>query len=265
MTEEVAAAQEAAPEAVPETPEVEQGEQPETPEQTAEKSRSKERREREKAQKERLRSEREAALEKAAAAEAKRARILDAGSAPAEPQEKDFADYTEYVAAKAVWKHAKGLTEREASAISEEAQEAKRVAQELEEQERAIAFQAFDEARKDARARYSDYDAVVGQPGLFPKNTFLPDLVLHSDYPADVAYEIAKDRNLHDALLKAGPIQASRIIGRIEAQLSLPKPRTQTTAPPPVTPVKAGAAPRPDPANMSYAEYVEARKSGRLR
>lgn len=266
MTDEVAATEAVAPETVTEAPETEQVEgqeaAEETPEEAEKKSAAKERREREKAYKARLREDREAALSKAAAAEARIERIKAAGSATTEPLEKEFADYTEYVAAKAVWKHSKGLSEREAGEISAEAEHARRVAEELEQRERALMVQNYDAQRQEARTRYSDFDAVVAQQGLFPVGTHLPDLVLQSDAPADVAYAIASDRNLHDTLLRSDPVSAARMIGRIEAQLSLPKPRTQSKAPDPINPVRGTAASGKSPDKMTHAEFVAWREAG---
>lgn len=266
MPDEVVATEAVAPEPATEAPETEQVEgqeaAEETPEEAEKKSAAKERRERDKAYKARLRDDREAALSKAAAAEAKRARILDAGSATTEPQEKEFADYTEYVAAKAVWKHSKGLSEREAGEISAEAEQSRRVASELEQRERALLAQNYNAERQEARTRYSDFDAVVGQPGFFPEGTHLPDLVLQSDAPADVAYAIASDRNLHDTLLRSDPVSAARMIGRIEATLSRPKARTQSKAPDPINPVRGTAASGKSPDKMTHGEFVAWREAG---
>lgn len=271
MTEEIEATVSDAPEPVEEAPKPEKVETPEgeggeaSTDDDAKKSAAKERRERDKAYKARLREEREAALQKAAAAEARMARIKAAGEATAEPKEADFADYTEYVAAKAVWRHAKGQMDRDAGEISEEAERARKTADQIAQQERALAMQSYEAHRQEARGRYADFDAVVGQPGLFPQGTHLPDLILQSESPADVAYEIAKDRNLHDTLLRSHPVEVARIIGRIEAKLSLPKPNFQTSAPDPVSPVKPKPSGMKDPRKMSFEEYREARMAGKIR
>jgi hypothetical protein len=269
MNEQIAATETVAPEAVEEAPKVEaqevETEGEEASDDEAKKSAAKERRERDKAYKARLREEREAALQKAAAAESRMARIKAAGEASAEPKESDFADYTEFVAAKAVWRHAKGQIDREAGDYSEQAEQARKTAEQLAAQERQLAFEAYDAHRQDARTRYADFDAVVAQPGLFPAGSHLPDLILQSDSPADVAYEIAKDRNLHDALLRAHPVEVARIIGRIEAKISLPKPNLQTQAPDPVSPVKPKPSGMKSPEKMSYEEYRAARMSGKLK
>lgn len=276
MTEEQQVApSEATEEAVvsQEAQEVEQTEEegqeqdpPATPEEDTEdeekKSASKERRERDKAYKARLREEREAALSKAAAAEARMERIKAAGNAASEPKDKDFADYSEYIAAKAVWLHSRGQSDREAGEVSAEVEAARRQAQQLEERERQLAIQSYAEAREEARTRYADFDAVVGQEDLFPRNSHLPDLVLHSESPADVAYEIAKDRNLHDTLLKASPVEAARIIGRLEARVSAPPPRSKSSAPDPITPVSGPASAGKSTDKMTQAEFNAWREAG---
>lgn len=226
------------------------------------KSASKERRERDKAYKARLREEREAALSQAAAAEAKIQRIKAAGEASSEPKERDFADYTEFVAAKAIWMDRKGRSDYETNEVSAEAKAARDKAEQLAAQERQLAIQAYSEAVAEATTRYADYNAVVGQPGLFPHGSQVVDLVLSSEAPADVAYEIAKDRALHDRLLTASPVEAMRIIGRIEGKLSAPPPRSKTSAPSPITPVRGPAASGKDFSKMSHAEYTAWREAG---
>ena len=226
------------------------------------KTASKERRERDKAYKARLREERQAALEQAAAAEDRIKRIKAAGADEKEPVEKDFADYSEYIAAKAVWRHAKGQSDREAGQISAEVEAARRKAQEIAAQERDAAIKSYAAGREDALTRYADFDAVVGQEGLFPQGSQLPDLILQSDAPADVAYEIAKDRALHDQLLKASPIEVARIIGRLEAKASAAPPRSKTSAPAPITPVRGPASTGKSPDKMTHDEYAAWRANG---
>jgi hypothetical protein len=273
MTEEVAATEAVAPEAVSEgqtegqTAEVEseEGEQPEQPEtEDKKKSAAAERREREKAYKQRLREERDAALQKVADAEARAARIRDAGKSSAPPTEKDFPDYVEYVAARAVWAQEQRLTERDAGFVTEEAEQARRQADMLAEQEKRVIEAHWRAQMQEAKGRYADFDAVVTNPNV-PIPTGLAEIIMAADNAADVAYHVASQPKLAAELARLPPIEAARAIGRIEATVSLPKPRTQTTAPAPIAPVKAGAGARPDPSRMSYAEYVEARKTGRLR
>ena len=223
---------------------------------------SKERRERDRAYKEKLRTERDAALNEAAAAEARAQKILRAGSAIEAPKESDFTDYTEFVAAKAVWQHAKQAAERDAGFVGEEAAAAKAKAAQIDTLERQAQVESWEASKVDAQTRYADFDAVVSQPGLFPVGTHLPDLVMGSDQAADVAYALASDRRLHDAILQMRPLEAARAIGRLEASLAQPKARTSTTAPDPIAPVRGTAGASRNPVAMTAAEYRAWREAG---
>lgn len=225
---------------------------------------AKERRERDKAYKQKLRAEAEEARTAREEAERKRQRILDAGEKEAAPEEKDFEDYTEYVAAKAVWKHAQQAAKREVEEADTAAEQARQKEQAIQEQEKQLLQQHWQEQARAAEDKYQDFKEVVQAEGLFPGNTHLPHLVMSSDIAADLAYAVASDRVLHDNLLRMSPIEASRELGRIEARLSAPQPRTQSNAPDPISPVRPKASASKDPAKMSYAEFKAAREAGKL-
>ena len=233
----------------------------EEPEKPEDKSESQKRRERDKAYKARLREERKAAEERAAAAEKRLAKIK--GASAAEPKEADFADYAEYAAARAVWQFAAGQAKRDEGEAEEEISAAKEAAKRAAQAERDAAYRNYSEDVAEVSKRIADYDAVVGQDGLFPNGHFLPDLIVQLDRPAEVAYEIAKDRALHDRLLASHPMDVMREIGRIEARLGAPVRRTQSAAPEPINPVKsASSGSGKNPENMTPAEWREWRASG---
>jgi hypothetical protein len=89
--------------------------------------------------------------------------------------------------------------------------------------------------------------------------------VLESDQAADLTYYLGKNpdqaRQL-SVLFARNPVAAAMQLGRIEASLSRPKPRTQTQAPEPVTPVRGAARANPNPATMSATEYRQWREAG---
>lgn len=271
MTDETASALEADPETVTEgqdgeneaaeaeteQPEKAEPKDDETPDEKAEDkkpSASKERRERDKALKARLHEEREAALTRAKAAEERHARILEAGEAIEAPKEDDFADFAEFVAAKAVWKYSQGSTEREAGQATQEAEAARKEAEQITERERAMLFKSWQDSANEARTRYTDFDAVVNNQDV-PIPLGVAELIWSSDYAGDVAYRLASNPQMAADIAKLPPVEAARAIGRIEAQITAPKPRTSSTAPEPITPVKASAQAQRDPSKMTYAEY----------
>lgn len=225
---------------------------------------AKERRERDKAYKQRLREEAETHKKSADEAEQRRARILDAGKQIAAPVEKDFDDYTEYVAAKAVWRHAQQAAERDANEAGTQAEAARKRADAVSQQERQYIDQAWGEQIKDAQSRYTDFEAVAFNKDV-PITDQMAEIIKSSDMGADLAYYLGKNKAIAADIAELRPIEAARAMGRIEAQISAPRPRTETKAPDPISPVRGKAAASKDPSKMSYAEYKAARSAGTLR
>lgn len=225
---------------------------------------SKERRERDKAYKQRLRDELEAERDRAEKAEARRAKILQAGGQEKPPAEGDFADYAEYVAAKAVWALGKSNKEQAASDAGMEAEAARSRAKQIQAAERQIVDQSWQQQVVEARAKYADFDQVALDNSV-PITPAVADLIKTSDAAADVAYHLGRNKALAAEIAKLPPIEAARAIGRIEASLTAPKPRTSTNAPQPINPVKGNATGTKDPEKMSMAEYIAGRRAGKIR
>jgi hypothetical protein len=243
-----------------ETVETEDGDEPEE----RKRKTSKERREQDKAYKLRLRMEREEAVRRADEAEKRAARILDAGKAVRPPVASDFTDPTEFIAAKAVWQNTRTLAERDAGFVAEEAQAERGKAQAIEQQERAIVAQAWQAQLASARQRYADFDAVAlaDEVPIFPH---VADILVSSEMGADVAYHLGRNRALALEIAHMTPIEAARAIGRLERDLSRPQPKTQTSAPQPINPVRGSSSATPNPEKMTMQQYIEARRSGKLR
>ena len=229
---------------------------------------ARERRERDKAAKQRLRDEHDEAVRKAKAAEDRLARITEAQRSTKPPAEKDFDDHFEYVAARAVWQSRQFDAERDATAAATEVEQARRQADAVRDREAALLEQNWQAQRAEAVTRYADFDQVIGQPDLFPASrngvpVALPSLIQASDMAGDLAYHIASDRALHDALVSMTPVEAAREIGRLEARLSLPQSRKATSAPDPISPVRGGtSASAKDPTKMTADEYNAWREAG---
>jgi len=264
MEDESALAPGAGPEAVvTEAPKGEETGQVETPPaegQPEEKSESAKRREREKAYRARLQQEAAEAKAEAEQAKARRQAILDAAKQEAPPKESDFPDPIEYAAAKAIWGAEQRLTEREAKNAGEAVKAAEGRAEEIGKKERAILEQSWAVARDEAKTRYADFETVA-LTGWEP-SPVMTDLILTSDVGADVAYHLGQNRALAAQIAAMNPVEAARAIGRIEASLSAPKPRTETKAPDPISPVRGSAAVARDPEKMSYKDFVKFRENG---
>jgi hypothetical protein len=268
MTEESVAAIEAAPETVvTEAPKGEDTGQVETPPaegQPEEKSESAKRREREKAYRARLQSEAAEARAEAEQAKARRQAILDAGKKEAAPKESDFPDPIEFAAAKAIWGAEQRLTEREARNASEAAEAAEAKVKEIGQRESAIIASAWTAQVADAKGRYADFDQVALANDL-PVTNAMGELIMTSDAGPDVLYHLGQNRALAAQIAAMNPVEAARAIGRIEATLSTPQPRTETKAPNPINPVRGSAGASLNPDKMSYEEYRQARMSGKIR
>lgn len=231
-----------------ETPSAE-GEKPED-----KKSASAERREREKAYRERLKSEAAQAMARAAEAEQRRRAILEVGSKEAPPKENDFPDPIEFAAAKAIWGAEQRAREREANGAGEVARAAKLQAEEINQRERAVLTQEWTAQVADAKTRYADFDAVAHAKDL-PVSQAMGDIIMTSDAGPDVLYFLGQNRALAAQIAVMHPVEAARAIGRIEATITQPKPRTETNAPTPINPVRGSAGVSRDPAKMSVPEY----------
>lgn len=239
----------------------------ETPEgEEAEKSEAAKRREREKAHKERLRKEADEAKAAADRAEQRRLKIIEAGKSEKPPVEAEFSDYAEFVAAKAVWTAEQRTTQRHAQELEAEAQEARKQAEIIEAAERQLVNQAWSEKVMDAKSRYADFEQVALAPDV-PITPAIADLLKQSDKGPDLAYWLGMNKAAAAeiaALSKTQPVLAAMHLGRLEASLSAPSPRMTPQTPEPIAPVRGKAHVVANPDKMSMAEYIAARKAGKI-
>jgi len=268
MENESALAPEAGPETVVETPagEIEtegqtEGQAAEGEEPEEKKSEAAKRRERDKAHRARLAAERDEAYAKMQEAERRRTAILEAGKREPAPREEDFPDPIEFAAAKAIWGAEQRYREREANGAGEAVEAAKRRAEEISTAESAVIEQSWTAQVAEAKQRYTDFEAVALAKDL-PITQVMGQIIATSDVGADVAYHLGRNRALAAQIAAMNPVEAARAIGRIEASVQGPKPRTETNAPPPISPVRGGASASRDPAKMSYAEFKAYREAG---
>lgn len=266
--EVVTEAEAKAPEAVENTqgqdqdqpaPEEAEGEQPEA-ETDDEVSRSKARRERRKAELDRLRSE-------AKQAEAENAKLKEqlaeyerrAKEAP--PREADFEDYAEFQAALSAYKSLQALDGREMGRLKAQQEEQQKRTTSIQQQQQRELAQNWAAQVADAKARYADFDAVVGDQTL-PITQDMGRMIANSEVGADVAYHLGMNRALAAEIAAMTPIEQAMAIGRLEATVSRPSPRTQSKAPEPIAPVKAKATAAVDPEKMTADEYAKWRAAG---
>lgn len=154
------------------------------------------------------------------------------------PKEADFKDdWFAFEAAKQAYEVDRRLTTREVKQESERAVQARH---------QRIADLADDYQDNLERAA----KAVPDLRATLEKSTYVPtelvtELVLTSGDKAPlIVYHLAQNPKLAARLNAMSPIEAAREIGRIEGKVSLPKPKTATSATPPLSSVKGSASPQ---------------------
>lgn len=203
-------------------------------------SKSKQRREKRKAYIASLEAERDEA-------QAKYQRIKSASESDDAPKETDFEDYEDFRIARLLHEQAKKQATRQVS-------EAEREAQEREARWQRERQSAFVDATEAARVKYKDFDQVAMNPRL-PINQSMAEAIQEMDAGPDVLYHLGSNPEVALRIAKMRPMQQAIELGRLEASLAAPKPRTETRAPEPITPLRARASGQRDPAKMSNAEY----------
>lgn len=281
MTDEVQVAEEATPEVVqteaeqvtaPEAaestegqvesqPAEDNGEQPEAEDKV---SASKARRERRKAERAREKEER-------ARVEAENARLRDqidrlkgAEQTPP-PKIEDYDDHDEYVAALSAHKAAELMDKRQIAALESEAEQRAQHQQALRQQQMVEAQQNWAAQVEEAKDRYADFDAVVKAPDV-PITKDMASLLALSDVGADMAYHLGTNKQQAAQLAQ---MPAAELIGAMQmlenfVSTNAPRPRTQSKAPEPITPVKGKATSLKAVEEMSVAEYRAAREAGKI-
>ena len=164
------------------------------------------------------------------------------------PQEKDFADWFEYQNAKAAYETEKRIVARD---LRKQASQAK------EQDQRRSSEMLFDyqERQREAKAAILDFDKVVKAAQL-PVSAVVGQLLLESEKSAVIEYHLAKNPETLHRLNGLSPLSAAKEMARLEDRLSLPNPKTATSAAPPLRSPKGGAAPVMDLSKMSMDEYV---------
>lgn len=114
---------------------------------------------------------------------------------------------------------------------------------------------------EEFRGSAKDFDSVMASAAGLKVAPVVEELLIESDKSAHLQYFLAKNPQTLARLNDMSEREAAREIGRIEARLSLPAPKTETSAPKPVVPPKGGTAPRVKLEEMSMRDYIKARKA----
>lgn len=199
------------------------------------------------------RREREEALRRDLAAKDKELDRLNKRIAKLTPVDPNAApDYDAAVAENAQ----KQVKKAEISADLEEL-EAER--KEIADKASAARKAAWDEKVADLTHIKDFAEKVYGDPSL-PFTPQIVETIADMDRGPEVAYHLANNKAELLQLAEMSPMRAAIELGKIEARLVFPKPKTRSTAPPPIKPLKGAAtAAEIDLNTANYADYRRAR------
>jgi hypothetical protein len=175
-----------------------------------------------------------------------------APKAPEAPPTLEQHGYDEKQYQTALLEYAKAEARREA----QEALKADRAAQQAE------ARQATFKTREAEFLKATpDYQAVVYDPTA-PISPTMAEIIAESDVGPQLAYHLAKNRDVARSIYNLPPTAAARELGRIEARLSQPKEPPRTSSAPPPAPKVEAVEPEVerDPDKMSVTEWLKWRE-----
>lgn len=121
-------------------------------------------------------------------------------------------------------------------------------------------FKSREEAYAATNPQYYENVELFAQAFGNPHPVILEALAVSDHGPAIVDY-LAQHLEEADRISRLPPHLAAVHLGRIEASVSTPKPKTVSQAPTPAPTLKGGAISQKDPAAMSYAEYKAFRQN----
>lgn len=231
-----ATAEVAEPQAEPEAEEKEQSE-------------SAKRRERKKEAERRMREELEQAREKLARYEARAATAK-------RPEPGQFTDPDQYLAELAGWSAAQSLAR-------DRVEEASHHVRQIEQAGRRQQIEAFEAQAQELAATIPDFQAarqVAANPAIVSQP--LSEMVLESEVAAHLAYHLGKNPTEAIRLSQLGPLAMARAVAALEARYLAPKPKTVTSAPAPLSPVKPAGTAMKNPDDMTPQEWAAWRQAG---
>jgi hypothetical protein len=129
-----------------------------------------------------------------------------------------------------------------AEALAENIAE-KKIAAKAQEQQFLKARETYDEKASAAREKYDDFDVVTENDKL-PISEFMAQAIMAADNGPEVYYHLGLNPKEAARIHSLPPILQAREIGKLEAKLSAEPPPTKkvSSAPAPISPVKAPAA-----------------------
>lgn len=152
-------------------------------------------------------------------------------AASGEPQEGDYETHAEYIRAITKWEIAEIERQKETKLREKSVQEE----HETRVSKFGQGFQEFAKAHADA------HDVINEAFEEKPMSIAVQELFLDSENGQELSYELAKNLEEWKRINSLNPLAAARALGKFEASLSKPEPKTNpnklTKAPEPITPV----------------------------
>lgn len=137
-----------------------------------------------------------------------------------------------------------------------------RLREQATQQTQAQAVQKFEERSREYAAAHPDYDQAIADLGRVVR--FSPEVIeaiATSEHGPAVAHHLATHLDDADRVARLPPHLAAVQLGRIEAQVSMPKPKPVTNAPNPAPTLGGGATLTRDPDKQSVEEWMKWRNS----
>ncbi len=176
-----------------------------------------------------------------------------------EPREQDFPnDYLAYDRALREYQTKRAIRDENRRVAWAEAQRHALV----EHRERLAGYNVRLDEVKD---RIPDFERVMASAGSLPIRNDVRNLILESPKGPLLAYYLARTPDRLADINGMPPWAAAKELGSLEARIRGPKPKTVTRAKAPAQTPRGGTAARgANPAEMSMADYIAARKAGTI-
>ena len=188
-------------------------------------------------------------------------RLEELAQASQPPKQEDYPNYDDFLAAKMAHTSMAALDSRQKAELEKELERQTQTIQGISQREQQEMARDWADQAEDARRKYADFDKVVSAPDV-PITPTMARMITASDTGADVAYYLGTNKAEAARIAQMSDLDAARSIGAIEARLSLPQVKTQSTTPDPVTPVRPKGAAQKRPEDMTHAEFARLRESG---
>lgn len=184
---------------------------------------------------------------------------------PVRPKISDYDDYDKYNEALA--DYAENIADYNAKLLRTEFKKETPPKSNDNQPELTESQKKFNEKVNDGRTRYEDFDDVALKNNIYSEIS--QQLVIESEFTADIAYYLGKNPDKADALARMGVLEASRTIMKIEDAIRKRREKKGkgSSAPAPIKPVSSGSKETEEEIDpgLPTEEYVRKRREKMLR